>query len=324
MMDKLDDNEMAAMVEMNDDRRKEDRRRKNEGVLDHQGERRRQFRRQGLRERLTARFGKTLSVRFKIDSPDFKGKDLAAVSRDIGNAGMFLEVAPQETLLVDFLKSKSYRINVEIQLPDRDVKVIVAAEVVRVNTDDGLLGKKIGLGLKFVEVSEDKKTELTRYLNELIKTDQQIIDIPTLEPSERKNFIFNKTLYLTDTNALGNAYFARYFDWQGMAREEFMRRIIPDPIAFFRSGMKIFTINASMEYKAELGLYDEIEIEVKTSNIKRASFELNFSFTNKNTSALIAVGSQRLAFVGPDGRIVPIPLEFKKKGNAYLIGAETK
>lgn len=134
----------------------------------------------------------------------------------------------------------------------------------------------------------------------------------------KESFRFNKILYLTDTNLHGKAYFAKYFEWQGMAREEFFRRVASDPLAFFRSGLRIITLAATMEYKSELDLYDEIEIEVRTGNIRKASFELFFYFFNKRTSSLVAKGSQRLVFVGNDGEIIPIPAEIKRRGYAFL------
>ncbi len=83
--------------------------------------------------------------------------------------------------------------------------------------------------------------------------------------------------------------------------------------------MRIFTVSATIEYKAELTLYDEIEIEVYTRNIRRASFELLFYFMNHKTNTVVAVGSQKLVFIDPENRIMPIPEEFKAKGYAYLV-----
>lgn len=130
--------------------------------------------------------------------------------------------------------------------------------------------------------------------------------------SGKGRFVFEKTIYLTDTNALGNAYFARYFDWQGMAREEFLRRLLPDPVAFFGAGMKIFTVKAETEYKSGLALYDELQIEIRTTNIKKTSFEFIFFLRHKLDGQLAALGRQRFCVIDAKGAFAIIPSPMKE------------
>lgn len=160
-----------------------------------------------------------------------------------------------------------------------------------------------------------KKNNINFHFDDLEKAMQDTSNgcqSPFSSSNERCRFTFNKTLYLTDTNVLGNAYFSRYFDWQGTAREEFLKQLTPDPLAFFRSGFKIFTVQAFMEYRHECYFYDEIEIEVKTTNIRRASLILIFIFRNKRTGQIIAQGGQKLAFADHKGRPTGIPAEMRK------------
>ena len=130
--------------------------------------------------------------------------------------------------------------------------------------------------------------------------------------AENERFVFEKTIYLTDTNALGNAYFARYFDWQGMAREEFLRRLLPDPVAFFGAGMKIFTVKAETEYKSGLALYDELQIEIRTMNIKKTSFDFVFFLRRKLDGQLAALGRQRFCVIDASGEFTIIPPTMKE------------
>lgn len=134
---------------------------------------------------------------------------------------------------------------------------------------------------------------------------------------EKEQFLFHKTLYLTDTNALGNAYFARYFDWQGMAREEFLKRLTPNPLAFFQAGYKILTVSAHMEYKHEILFYDEIEIEIKTDHIKKVSLDIIFIFKNKKTEQIMAIGGQTLMFVNAKGKPALVPNEMRNNMLKY-------
>ena len=136
---------------------------------------------------------------------------------------------------------------------------------------------------------------------------------------ERKVFIFEKTVYLTDTNAEGNTYFSKYFDWQGMAREEFVRANVPGIIGILQSGVKIITIEAYLRFIQETFLYDEILIDVKTSNIKKASLDLIFTYTSKKTNQLIAKGRQKLAFADATGKLIPIPEEIRKNAMYFLV-----
>lgn len=123
----------------------------------------------------------------------------------------------------------------------------------------------------------------------------------------KKQFIFQKRVYLSDTNAQGNVYFAKYFEWQGDAREEFFRSAVPIHESFFSAGYRLLTVEASLEYKGEAKLYDEVEITVTVGWIKRASAELRFVFSNAGTAKTIAVGKQIIASVGKDGKPVAAP-----------------
>jgi len=123
----------------------------------------------------------------------------------------------------------------------------------------------------------------------------------------KKQFIFQKRVYLSDTNAQGNVYFARYFEWQGNAREEFFRSAVPIHELFFSAGYRLLTVEASLEYKGEAKLYDEVEITVMVGWIKRASAELKFVFSNAETGKTIAVGKQIIASADKDGNPVAAP-----------------
>lgn len=137
----------------------------------------------------------------------------------------------------------------------------------------------------------------------------------------KREFLFEKRVYLTDTNAEGNTYFARYFEWQGMAREEFFRQVISDPKKFLQN-VKVLTLEASLEFKNETRMFDEVIIKIKPTNPKITTFDLKTTFINKNTKQLIAEGKQKLGFTDIKGNIIPIPDEFKEKGMDYLDESE--
>ncbi|MFA5068669.1 MAG: thioesterase family protein [Candidatus Omnitrophota bacterium] len=134
----------------------------------------------------------------------------------------------------------------------------------------------------------------------------------------KKNFSINIRVYLRDTNLFGNVYFANYFYWQGVAREEFFRQVTPDPMFFINKKIKMVTIEASMKFKKEALLFDDIEIKVEVKNPKITTFELIFTFVNKVTNEIHGEGRQKIGFVGQNGSVIPIPPEIAIRGVQYI------
>lgn len=117
-----------------------------------------------------------------------------------------------------------------------------------------------------------------------------------------------KTVYLSDTNAFGNTYFAKYFEWQGMAREAFLaRHLVPDVSVLMKSGVKLITVEASHSYKQETVVYDRVCVEVRAGAPKNASVELLFTFRNDRTNQLIGEGRQVIAFANNKGKLIRVP-----------------
>jgi acyl-CoA thioesterase FadM len=296
------------------DRRGLGRREKTPVTLD-QHERRVKLEQQDDKDRRSLRVIKRLPVHITIDHPKLKEKGITAVSRDLGEGGVFLEVGDHEhheEVLTHLLAPENYKLNVGVHLQGKKIQMKAVAEVVNVTPLSQPSGKKFGISLRFVDVSLNKKEELSLYLNQLAAKNE----LPSSE--EKESFTFCKTLYMGDTNAFGDAYFARYFDWQGMAREEFLKRLLPDPIQAIRSGMKLVTVEAQMRYRKAATLYDEIEITVSTEDIKKASFDLIFIFRDKKTWGLIGKGRQKIAILNANGRAVPIPHTMRLNTLKYL------
>lgn len=121
-------------------------------------------------------------------------------------------------------------------------------------------------------------------------------------------FVYEKQVYLSDTNAVGNTYFAKYFEWQGIVRESFFFRcLFPDPQAFAKSGIKLITAEAHMKYKHETVLLDRVIIRLKMGRVRRTSAELLFKFLDKKTNRLIGEGSQVVVFADSTGKPIPMP-----------------
>lgn len=134
-----------------------------------------------------------------------------------------------------------------------------------------------------------------------------------------ETFEFEKTVYLCDTNAEGNVYFARFFEWQGMSREEFFRKNVPNHVQILQSGVRLITVNAWMIYQNECTLFDKVIIQVNTARLKQASLELMFTFVNASRRQLVGHGGERLAFAASDGELLPIPHTIRENARRFLI-----
>lgn len=135
---------------------------------------------------------------------------------------------------------------------------------------------------------------------------------------DTEQFFFKKRIYLLDTNAEGNVYFVRFFELQGIAREEFFRQNVSDSLAIMQSGAKIITKNAWMVYEHECHLFDEIGVQVQTASLKAMSLELIFTFTNEATKEIVGRGGEKLAFSDPSGQLVPIPMSIRESAKRFL------
>ena len=132
-----------------------------------------------------------------------------------------------------------------------------------------------------------------------------------------KEFVFEHTVYLCDTNAFGNAYFSKYFEWQGMAREAFFRHIMPNPNFLIDTGIRLVTIRAAVEFKHEVFLYDDLEIGLKVGAVKQSSSDLIFTYRRKKDNSVFALGYQTVAFADKDGKFIKIPQEIINSARPY-------
>lgn len=119
-------------------------------------------------------------------------------------------------------------------------------------------------------------------------------------------FIFEVTVYLKDVNVFGTGYFSRYFDWQGMAREEYFMTV-KDYGDIIQKGIKLITKSAWIDYQNHCTIFDHLVIKIQNRTIKKFSFEMLFTYFHKYTGKPIAAGGQVLVFTDQRGKLIPIP-----------------
>jgi acyl-CoA thioesterase FadM len=119
----------------------------------------------------------------------------------------------------------------------------------------------------------------------------------------RLTFIHTLTVYLKDSNAYGNTYFARYFEWQGICREKwFFECISRDMLQ--KEGVFI-TKHAEQDYLQETFPFQDISCEMNTFELKKCSFWLEFRFYADGKA--VSVGRQQIVFANHAKQITALP-----------------
>jgi enediyne biosynthesis thioesterase len=111
------------------------------------------------------------------------------------------------------------------------------------------------------------------------------------------------SIYLKDSNAYGNTYFARYFEWQGICRERWFFECIARDML---QGEGVFiTKHAQQDYLQETFPFQDVQCELNAYGIRRCSFWLEFRFFANGKP--VSVGRQQIVFAGHDKQIKALP-----------------
>ena len=111
------------------------------------------------------------------------------------------------------------------------------------------------------------------------------------------------SIYLKDSNAYGNTYFARYFEWQGICREKWFYECISRDM-LQKEGVFI-TKHAEQDYLQETFPFQDVRCEVNTFDVRRCSFWLEFRFYSEGHP--VSVGRQQIVFANHQKQITALP-----------------
>lgn len=139
-------------------------------------------------------------------------------------------------------------------------------------------------------------------------------------------FEYRHIVGLDETNMIGNVYYAHFVRWQGRCREMFLRERVPGLIAELDGGLKIFTLNCSCEYLAEVLAFDEIAVRMRLAELTQTQVDFTFDYVRLHGEAeeLVATGRQRvLCMRADDGagaapRPARVPAAFRQALTPYL------
>jgi acyl-CoA thioesterase FadM len=128
-----------------------------------------------------------------------------------------------------------------------------------------------------------------------------------------REFVFPLKVYLSDTNAFGNVYFAQYFIWQGKTREDWFSWLMGEQAGPLMQRYKMATVEASHKYRHETLAFQQVEIGLLV-NLKRMTLELIFNFRFRGTNKPVGTGRQKIAFIDSNtNKLVPVPDELRKR-----------
>ncbi len=122
-------------------------------------------------------------------------------------------------------------------------------------------------------------------------------------------------IYLKDSNAYTNTYFARYFEWQGVCRERWFHQCISADM--LQSKGVFITKRAHTEYVHETFPFQTVECELNSFDVRQCSFYLLFRF--KVDGQLVASGYQQIVFASQGKQIQRLPADVLTKIRAYEV-----
>ena len=129
-----------------------------------------------------------------------------------------------------------------------------------------------------------------------------------------QTFAHTLTIYLKDSNAYGNTYFARYFEWQGICREKwFFECISADMLQ--KEGVFI-TKHAEQDYLQETFPFQQISCELNAYDVKKCSFWLEFRFYADGKP--VSVVGQPFVFANHARQITALPAVVIERIKQYV------
>ncbi|MCG2584748.1 thioesterase family protein [Massilia sp. TS11] len=126
-------------------------------------------------------------------------------------------------------------------------------------------------------------------------------------------FNHSHTITLKDSNAYGNTYFARYFEWQGVCRERWFHDCIAADM--LQAEGVFITKHAEQDFVQETFPFQTIECELNTYDVRKCSFWLEFRFMSEGR--LVSVGRQQIVFADHSRRICALPARVIGKIKRY-------
>ncbi len=115
-----------------------------------------------------------------------------------------------------------------------------------------------------------------------------------------------------ELDSFGHVNNAAYLNYLEYARGEYLLQRGLSFADFDRWNAMPFVVSAKIQFKSPAKVHDFLEIEGTIIHWKRASFSLHYKVTNRTSGKLTAIAEMAFAFVDKEGKLVPIPEEFRR------------
>ncbi|HTH76709.1 MAG TPA: thioesterase family protein [Trinickia sp.] len=149
----------------------------------------------------------------------------------------------------------------------------------------------------------------------LLSNGAALLTPEALEVKACKTFHHVIDIYLKDSNAFMNTYFARYFEWQGICRERWFFECIDSNL--LGAGGSFVTKRAHQEYVQETFPFQRVDCYLNTVKVRQCSAYLLFRFYVNGQP--VSLGYQQILFAGPDKRIRRFPAGIVERVMEYQL-----
>ncbi len=127
-----------------------------------------------------------------------------------------------------------------------------------------------------------------------------------------KIFELRHTVYFNETNAMGGVvYYSNYVKWQGMTREDYFIKTVPEWKIIMqevaKGNVNMITVEEHSYFIKHAFFGDELIIKLQTGDIRKYSFNMIFEIAKFGTEEPIYKGWQKLAFDDFKGKFISIP-----------------
>jgi YbgC/YbaW family acyl-CoA thioester hydrolase len=142
-----------------------------------------------------------------------------------------------------------------------------------------------------------------------------------------KIFELKHTVYFNETNAMGGVvYYSNYAKWQGMVREDYFIKTVPEWKFIIQEVVKgnvnMITVEEHSHFIRHAFFGEELIIRLSTADIRKYSFNMLFEIVRETNNELVYKGWQKLAFDDFKGKFVPIPEPMLKSVLEYATNEE--
>ena len=125
-----------------------------------------------------------------------------------------------------------------------------------------------------------------------------------------KAYEYRHIVGFEETSLAGNVYYVNHIQWQGRAREMFLREHAPEILSELERGLALITVRCSCNYLGELKAFDEVVVRMVLAAITQNRVTMHFEYWGEGEPRkLVARGEQEIACMQRQHNgLAPVPV----------------